>query len=182
MPRLKKPYIATMDQVKIGREGKSASIDYLEPGVSGVNLVIGKKIDSLSDEEILEIHNDCLRGQHAMRLNHEYICYEIPPGKSQIEFSKKCNQWSPKGGIVRTLIHDGGDYYEGYRVPSIEIDGKDLSWAEFGSLVSTYAGWGMRLTFVPDDEMNHEPKIVVKEPTNRDKGFKEIPFQNPIYE
>ena len=182
MPRLKEPYIATMDQVKIDRQGESATIDYVEPGIGGVSLERGEKSDFFSDEDILEIHNACLRGQHSMRLNHEYICYEIPPGKPQIKFSTQCHQWSPRGGIVRAFIDDGGDYYKGYRIPTIEIDGKELSWAEFGSLVGTYAGWGMRLTFVPDDETNHEPTIIVKEPTEGDRGFVEIPFQGATHE
>jgi len=182
MPRLKEPYIAKMDEVKISRNGESAGIDYIEAGVAGVNLVIGKKVDFLSDADILEIHNNCLRRQHELRLNYKHTCYETPTGKPQIKFSKKSRQWTLRGDVVRALIEDSGNYYNGYRVPNIEIDGNELTWAEFGSLISTFAGWGMRVTFVPDDELNQEPRIIVKEHKKDDKGFKETLFPYPIHE
>jgi len=31
-------------------------------------------------------------------------------------------------------------------------------------MISTFGGWGMRVAFVPDDELHEEPEIVVKEP------------------
>ncbi len=30
-------------------------------------------------------------------------------------------------------------------------------------MLLTYAGWGMRVVFVPDDELERSPKIVVRE-------------------
>ena len=41
----------------------------------------------------------------------------------------------------------------------IEIDGKRLTWQEFGELVSCHEGRGMRIAFVPDDELNTTPCI-----------------------
>lgn len=35
---------------------------------------------------------------------------------------------------------------------------------EFGRLLTTYAGWGMRVIFVPDDETQIEPRVEVREP------------------
>ena len=44
------------------------------------------------------------------------------------------------------------------------IDDNELSMSEFGKVLSVFNGWGMRITFVPDDELDREPKIEVKEP------------------
>jgi hypothetical protein len=46
--------------------------------------------------------------------------------------------------------------------PIIEIDDQKLSWDEFGQMLTTYAGWGMRLTIVPDDETHLTPKVVIQ--------------------
>lgn len=34
---------------------------------------------------------------------------------------------------------------------------------EFGKVLSVHAGWGMRVIFVPDDEIHLEPVIEVRE-------------------
>jgi len=44
---------------------------------------------------------------------------------------------------------------------------RELSLAEFGRMLTTYAGWGMRIAFVPDDDVHEEPRIEVREP-NKD--------------
>lgn len=44
------------------------------------------------------------------------------------------------------------------------IDDHDLSWQEFGRLLTTHAGWGMRIILVPDDETHVTPSIEVREP------------------
>ena len=35
---------------------------------------------------------------------------------------------------------------------------------EFGKLLTTYGGWGMRIEFVPDDEVHRRPVHEVREP------------------
>lgn len=44
---------------------------------------------------------------------------------------------------------------------------KEPSWDEFGRLLTTYAGWGMRVTFVPDDRVHENPEVDVREPKDR---------------
>ena len=39
----------------------------------------------------------------------------------------------------------------------IEIDGRELSIEEFGRMLTTYSGWGMRIEFVPEDEVHRRP-------------------------
>ena len=34
----------------------------------------------------------------------------------------------------------------------------------FGTLLSTYSGWGMRIVFVPEEELETPPRIVVGDP------------------
>ena len=60
----------------------------------------------------------------------------------------------------------------GYRVyagepdePFITIDDRDFTPSEFARLVGTFGGWGMRIVFVPDDELHAEPMIEVREPS-----------------
>jgi hypothetical protein len=48
----------------------------------------------------------------------------------------------------------------------IEIDDQELSIEEFGRMLTTHAGWGMRICFVPEDEIEDEPEIEVREPDN----------------
>jgi hypothetical protein len=38
---------------------------------------------------------------------------------------------------------------------------------EFAKMVSTFGGWGMRIGFVPDDELHDEPVVEVREPDPR---------------
>jgi hypothetical protein len=47
---------------------------------------------------------------------------------------------------------------------TITIDDHELTVVELGRLLTNYAGWGMRIVFVPDDEIDEEPAIEVREP------------------
>ena len=57
--------------------------------------------------------------------------------------------------------------------PAIEVDGKIISWKEFGRMLMTFEGWGMRLAIVPDDEMHVQPEIVMAD--SREAYMKENP-------
>jgi hypothetical protein len=46
----------------------------------------------------------------------------------------------------------------------VGIDDKELSLEEFGRMLTTYAGWGMRIEFVPDDQSHRRPTLEVREP------------------
>jgi hypothetical protein len=46
----------------------------------------------------------------------------------------------------------------------IEIDDHELTLEEFGRLLTTYAGWGMRIEFTPEDEIHRRPALEVREP------------------
>ena len=46
----------------------------------------------------------------------------------------------------------------------VAIDDHELSLEQFGRLLTTYAGWGMRIEFVPEDELHRRPVHEVREP------------------
>lgn len=154
-PRSKRPYVTTLDRVTITREPEAALIDYHDPDVGGVRLVFGFPIDDMTDEDILDAHNGGLRGIEEMRRADPYVAEEVPVGQPQIEYYALSDQWSPVGSVLRCVIEDGGPDSE----TSIWIDDRELSLREFGRMLSVYNGWGMRIAFVPDDEIEWEPDI-----------------------
>jgi hypothetical protein len=160
---MKKPYVVTLDQVRISRQDDYGIIEYVEPNVSTTHLKIGPKVQDMTDQEILDEHNRILRIQQQMRLEYEHIAVEIPPGRSQIKYFELGDQWTPRGDVLRCVISDGGPGGQAI----IYIDDHELSLEEFGRLLTTYAGWGLRITFVPDDRTEEEPDIEIRDPDDR---------------
>src|SRR5438128_7568087 len=158
--RLKRPYAASLDQVRISRENDEAIIEYADPGISTTHLRLGPEVQTMTDQEILERFNEYIAARDELAAEYEHVAVEIPPGKPQIEYFDKGYQWTPRGDVLRCIISDGGPDNE----PIIYIDDRELSWKEFGRLLTTHAGWGMRVIFVPDDETHIEPPIEVREP------------------
>lgn len=68
----------------------------------------------------------------------------------------------PPGDVLRCHITDCGEGEDG--PVAIYIDDKEYSLREFGEILRMYAGWGMRVAFVPDDEVHEEPVIEVRRP------------------
>ena len=164
MPKIKRPYVVSLDQVRIVREDMGVFIDYADPDIGGVHFTLGEKADSMSDQEILDLHNEGIEARQAMADEYEHVAIEIPPGLPQIEYFKDGHQWVPRGDVLRCVISDGGG---SDNQAVIHIDDHDLSVDEFGRLLTTYAGWGMRITFVPDDETHERPEVEVRDPEPR---------------
>lgn len=164
MPRKKRPRIARLDQVRILRSGDEAIIEFLDPAIATTHLRIGPKVQDMTDEDILLLFNQVIAAQIRNRDElDEYVAVEVPVGSPQVEHHPECvNEWSPRGGVLRCVIEDGGG--EDGSLPVIYVDDRELSWDDFGRMLCTYAGWGMRIVFVPDDELDRPPKIVVREP------------------
>jgi hypothetical protein len=118
----------------------------------------------MTDEEILLLFNQVIAAQIRNRDElDEYVAIEVPVGSPQVEqHPGTVNGWSPRGGVMRCCIEDGGGG-DG-SLPVIYVDDQEFSWDDFGRMLCTYAGWGMRIVFVPDDELDRQPKIVVREP------------------
>lgn len=158
--KLKRPYVATLDQVRIARGEDEAIIEYKEPGVSATHLRLGTCVGKMTDQQILDSFNETIVARDLARAQYEHVAIEIPPGNPQIEYFDRGDQWTPRGDILRCVISDDGPE----NGPIIHIDEHELSWKEFGRLLTTCAGWGMRVTFVPDDDLDHVPKIEVRDP------------------
>lgn len=158
--RLKRPVIASLDQVRITRGEDKAFIEYDDPSISSTHLKLGPRVKKMTDQEILTCFNEMIAARDRFRAEYEHLAIEIPPGKPQIEYFDKGDQWTPRGDVLRCIISSSGPDNQ----PVIQIDEHDLSWEEFGRLVSTCAGWGMRVVFVPDDAIDRIPTIEVREP------------------
>lgn len=153
--------VVSLSEVKITRNGDTANIDYSDPAMGGgMNLKVGPKLAKMTDLEVIEMHNDMILEMEELREEHPFVAIEITEGKPQIEYSKQCSQWCARGDILRCCIESSE---ESGHIPVIEIDGQRLSWMDFGKLVSTHEGWGMRVMFVPDDEIDKTPAIAIQE-------------------
>ena len=78
---------------------------------------------------------------------------EIPRGHPQLDYSAPAGQWVPRGAVLRCLIDENPE-----GEPVIYIEDHALSLQEFGGLLGTYAGWGMRIVFVEED--NSDPPLI----------------------
>jgi len=158
--RIKKPRTARLDEVIISREGEYAIIEFREPGISTMNLKLGPKVQTMTDRKILIAFNKTVRAMEEMRREYVHRPVEIPTGKPQIRYFAAGDQWVPRGDVLRCVIEDGGPDCEA----TIWIDDHELSLREFGRLLTTHAGWGMRIVFVPDDDLETMHPIEVREP------------------
>jgi hypothetical protein len=115
----------------------------------------------MTDADILLMFNQTIAAQIRNRdALDEYVAIEIPAGRPQVKHHPApSNQWSPRGAVLRCFIDDSEDGLE----PVVHVDNQELSWEEFGRMLCCYAGWGMRIVFVPDDELDQSPKIVIRD-------------------
>ncbi len=158
--RKKKPRRASPDEVKISRSGEEAIIAFADATISTTHLRIGPRVHEMSDQAILDIFNDVMAAQDQLVAEWENIVVEIPPGRPQIKYSDLSDQWVPRGDLLRCHIDDGGPDGE----VTVQIDDRELSLREFGRLLVTHAGWGMRIAFVPNEMVEEEPEVQVREP------------------
>lgn len=158
--RLARPYVARKEDVTITRDGERAVIQYVQPNVGSVHLAIGPKLAEMSDDQILDLHNAIIRSQEEVRASYVHVAKEIPPGRPQVSYFDKGQYWVPRGDVLRVLVHSNAGNDE----PVIDIDGQAFTWHEFGRMLLTWEGWGVRMVMVPDDELEQIPKITVQEP------------------
>jgi len=159
MPK-KRPRVVSLDEVKITRRGDIADFEYADPTMGGMSLTLGVDVDEMSDEELVERHNDMVRRMDALAASYEHVAIEVPVGSPQLRYAAEADQWVPRGDVLRCIVNDGGADGEA----TIEIDDRELSLREFGRILTTHAGWGMRIVFVPDDEIHERPTIETREP------------------
>ena len=157
---IKRPRVARLDEVTISRNGEQGIIAFRDGSVGDTHLTLGSKVALMTDEEILEAFNQMVMTMEQARATHRHVAVEVPVGSPQIEYHALSDQWVPRGSVLRCEIGDSGPSCE----TSITIDDQVLSLEEFGRLIGTYNGWGMRIIFVPDEETERTPTIDVREP------------------
>ena len=160
--RLRRPRPASPDEVRITREGDTAVIEYVDPAVRGVHLRLGPALAGMTDAEVLERFNAMLEAQAERAASVDRTLVEVPPGRPQMAYYARGNQWTPRGEVLRCHIETDAE-----RGTLVLIDDVELDMAAFGRLLGTFAGFGMRIAFVDEDDVTEEPEIVVKEPADR---------------
>ena len=158
--RKRKPAVASLDEVDISREGGAAVIRYKDPQVVTTYFHVGPSLCGMSDQQVLDEFNAVLRDEDEAAAAYDHVAVEIPDGRPQIGYFEPGEQWVPRGSVLRCVIDDGGPDGEAI----IHVDDRALSLAEFGRLLCTYAGWGMRIAFVPEHALAAAPTIEVREP------------------
>ena len=160
--RKKRPRPASPDQVRISREGEAAVIEYADPSVRVVNLRVGPSLAEMTDAEVLELFNDMLEAQAEVAAGVDPTLTEIPLGRPQIEYKERSDQWVPRGQVLRCHIEDDEE-----GKPVIHVDDVELDLEAFGRMLLTFCGFGMRIAFVDEEDVNDEPEIVVREPEDK---------------
>ena len=117
----------------------------------------------MTDAQVLDLFNEMLEAQAEVATGVDPTLTEIPPGLPQIEYSERSDQWVPRGHVLRCHIEDDE---EGR--PIIHVDDVELDLEAFGRMLLTFCGFGMRIAFVDEGDVNEEPEIVVREPKDKD--------------
>jgi hypothetical protein len=157
--RKRKPPVAALDEVTIRRDGGDAIIDFHDTRIATTHFRIGPAVHRMTDQQILDRFNKIVAAERQAATG-PHVAVEIPSGHSQIRYYPAADQWVPRGGVLRCVIDDSGP--DGEAV--IHIDEHALSLSEFGRLLCTYAGWGVRIVFVPEEALASGPRIEVCEP------------------
>jgi hypothetical protein len=156
----RRPPVASLDEVTIRREGQDAIIDFRDPSIASTHFRLGPSVHRLSDQQILARFNKIVAAEQKAASARRHRAMEIPPGRPQISYFAPADQWAPRGGVLRCVVDDSGPNGEAI----VHIDDQALSLSEFGRLLCTYAGWGMRIVFVPEEELAAAPRIELGEP------------------
>ena len=165
MPMPRRPHRASPDEIKITRDGDNAVITYADASVATTHFRIGReKLASMTDDEVFALWNEHIETRDELMKEYDHVAVEVPPGRPQVEYFERGDQWVPRGDVLRCIVQgSNGEPDE----PFLTIDDKDFTPMEFAKMVSTFGGWGMRIVFVPDDELHDEPAVKVREPDPR---------------
>jgi hypothetical protein len=165
MPLPKRPFVASPEEVRITRNGDDAIIEYADNQIATTHLKMGaERLAAMSDADVLAFWNEHLRANQELRNSHDYVATEIPVGKPQVEYFEPGDQWVTRGHVLRCQIVTDAAVPVELDEPVVAIDGRDFSVVEFIKLLGGYGGWGMRIVFVPEDELHKRPKIRIGNP------------------
>jgi hypothetical protein len=158
--RKRRPPVASLEEVTIRREGDDAIIDFRDPNIASTHFRLGPAVRRLTDQQILDRFNKVVAAEQNAATGREHVAIEIPPGRPQIRYFAPADQWAPRGGVLRCVVDDSGPGGEAI----VHVDDHALSLPEFGRMLCTYAGWGMRITFVPEEALGVAPRIELCDP------------------
>lgn len=151
-----KPRMATLDEVTIGRKNDTACIAFNDGTTGSVNLVFDSPVDLMTDAEILDRHNEIVRFQLESAASWHPV--EIAEGRPQIKRDRKSRSWSTQGHVLRCVVGPASEDNE----PTVQIDDHELSLHEFGKMIQSFEGWGMRIVFVSEDQLSNPPTPEVR--------------------
>jgi len=157
--RLRRPRHASPEEVRLSREGEWAIIEYADPTISSVRLRVGSEIEKMTDAAILALLNLTVDARDEIAAQSENRVIEVPLGRPQIKYFEEGDQWVPRAQVLRCHLEDDE---KGKLVVYVDAERFDLQ--QFGRMLTTYAGWGMRIYFVDDDAVAEEPTVEVKDP------------------
>ena len=158
--RKRPPGQMELDAVRIERQGDEAILTPRDPGVAVTHFQLGPELALMKDEEILACFNATIAARDRLAAERPWVATEVPPGQPQIRYHPDGDQWAPRGGVVRCVLESDED---GQTI--IDIDDQELTLEEFGRrMLATYAGWGMRIEFTPEDETDRRPRLEVRDP------------------
>jgi hypothetical protein len=133
--------------------------------VATTHLKVGaEKLASMTDGELLRYWNETIEANEFHRSSLSYTATEVPAGKPQLEFFEEGNQWVPRGHVLRCELLSDAAIEPDLNEPFISIDGRDFTLGQFMRIVSSFGGWGMRIEFVPNDELYTRPNLTVRDP------------------
>ena len=159
---MRKPRPASPDEVRITRAGDTAVIEYADPSIRDVHLRLGPALATMTDAAVLERFNAMLEAQAGDAASADRTLVDVPPGRPQIAYYERGDQWTPRGEVLRCHIETDAE-----RGTLVLIDDVELDMVAFGRLLGTFAGFGMRIAFVDEDDVTERPEIMVKEPDGR---------------
>lgn len=165
MPLPKRPFLASLEQVRVTRSGDDAIIEYADSQIATTHLKMGaERLAAMSDADVLAFWNEHIRASQALRNSLDHVATEIPVGQPQVEYFEPGDQWVARGHVLRCQIVTDAAIPVELDEPVVAIDGRDFSVAEFIKLLGGHGGWGMRIVFVPEDELHKRPKIRIRTP------------------
>ena len=82
--RKKAPRQASLDEVRITREGGIAVIEHADPNVSVSRASIGPLLKTMSDAAVLDLFNRMIEAQEKIAAGYDRVAVEIAPGRPQI--------------------------------------------------------------------------------------------------
>ena len=86
-----------LDQERITRQGDDAIIDHADANLSGARIVVGHRIASMSDADIVEMYNEILDAQWRHLQQWDKTVVEEPPGEKQIDYHEKARAGKTRG-------------------------------------------------------------------------------------